>query len=161
MRAKEEVVWRGRKALVIERPVLAMSLSRPWLYARVVALLAIVALLCVTAFLSFRPNEPDVTTALTTANLPISSPWASAYGHPLGISYVIVALEEAEDVDGHPMNADLLSALLLLANTFGATVVRLLTNGQGQAALRSLGIGRLRWFLSDLEDRSFLSVFRL
>jgi hypothetical protein len=76
-------------------------------------------------------------------------------------SYLAASLEEAEDVDGHPVKADLLTALLLLAVSFGAAVVRLLNNGRGRGAFRSLGIGRFRWFLSVLEDRSFLSVFRL
>ena len=76
-------------------------------------------------------------------------------------SYPAVLLEEAEDLDGHPVNADLLSAILLLAVSFGATVVWLFNNGRGQGASRSLGIDRFRWFLCALEDRPFLVVFRL
>jgi hypothetical protein len=81
--------------------------------------------------------------------------------HPLEGSYLAVPLNEAEDVDKYPENADLLSALLLLANSFGATVVWLLTNGRGHGACRSLGIDRRRWFVGALEDRSFLGMFRL
>ena len=147
--------------LSIKRPTRAMRLFRWWLYARTTALLAIVILLCVGAFHFSLPTGPDVTTALTTADSPIRPLWASGYGHPLDGSYLAVSLEEAEDVDGHPVKADLLTALLLLAVSFGAAVVRLFNNGRGRGAFRSLGIGRFRWFLSVLEDRSFLSVFRL
>jgi hypothetical protein len=59
------------------------------------------------------------------------------------------------------VDADLLTALLLLALSFWATVVWLLTNDRGRGAFRSLGIDRRRRFLSAFEDRSFLSVFRL
>ena len=74
-------------------------------------------------------------------------------------SFPAVPLEEAEDLDGHPVNADLLSALLLLAVSFGAIVVWSLANGWWHRAFRFVGLGRS--FLSTLEDRSFLSVFRL
>jgi len=81
--------------------------------------------------------------------------------HPLEGGYLAVPAEEAEEVDKHAVDADLLTALLLLAVSFWATVVWLLTNGRGQGAFRSLGVDR-RWrFLSALEDRSFLGVFRL
>jgi hypothetical protein len=81
--------------------------------------------------------------------------------HPLEGNYLAVPLNEAEDVDKHPVDADLLSALLLLAVSFGATFLWLLTNGRGHGACRSLGIDRRRWFVSALEARPFLGVFRL
>jgi hypothetical protein len=81
--------------------------------------------------------------------------------HPLEGGYLAVPAEEAEEVDKHAVDADLLTALLLLAVSFWATVVWLLTNGRGQGAFRSLGVDRRRWFVSALEDRSFLGVFRL
>jgi hypothetical protein len=81
--------------------------------------------------------------------------------HSLDPIYLAVPAEEAEEVDKHPVDADLLTALLLLAVSFWATVVWLLTNGRGQEAFRSLGIDRRQRFLSALEDRPFLGVFRL
>ncbi len=60
------------------------------------------------------------------------------------------------------MNAELLSALLLLAVSFWATVVWLLVDGRVKGTFRSLGIDeRLRWSLSALEARPLLGVFRL
>jgi hypothetical protein len=80
---------------------------------------------------------------------------------PLEGSYLAVPPEEKEEVDKQPVNADLLSTLLLLALSFGATGVWLLINGRGQGALCSLGIDRRRWLPSALEARPFWGVFRL
>jgi hypothetical protein len=81
--------------------------------------------------------------------------------HLLDGSYLAVPPEEKEEVDKQPVNADLLSTLLLLALSFGATVVWLLINARGQGAILSMGIDRHRWFLSALEARFFLGVVRL
>jgi hypothetical protein len=145
---------------LIKRPTRAMRLLRPGLYARVATLSAMVILLCAGAFLFLLPTGPDVPTAPTTSDSPIRPLWASGYGHPSDGSYLAFPLAEAEDKDGHPVNADLLTALLLLAVSFGATVGPL-TNGRGRGAFRSVGIDRFRWFLSALGDRPSLGVLRL
>ena len=144
---------------MIKRPTQVMKLFKPGLYARVAA---IVILLCVGAFLLLPSTGPAVPAALTTATSPVCVLGASGNIHSLDGSYLAVSLEEAEGVDKHPVNADLLTALLLLlAVSYGAAVVWLPTNGQGRRAFRSLGIDRCGWFLSALEARPFLGVFRL
>ena len=138
-----------------------MRLYKSWLYACVASLLAIVILLCVGAFLSLLPTGIDVPAALTTADSPHVNQGTNGDWHSLDPIYLAVPAEEAEEVDKRPVDADLLTALLLLAVSFWATVVWLLTNGRGQVAFRSLGIDRRQRFLSALEDRPFLGVFRL
>ena len=135
-----------------------MNLCRSGRFARLAPLLPIVILLCVGAFLSVFPTELD---ALTKAHSSHMSQGTNLESHPLEGGYLAVPLDEAEEVDKHPVDADLLSALLLLAVSFGATVVWPLPDGLGHEACRSLGIDRRRWFVSALEDRPFLGVFRL
>jgi hypothetical protein len=138
-----------------------MKLFRSGRFARMASLLPIVILLCVGAFLSLFPTGLDVAAALTKAHSSHVNQGTNVESHPLEGSYLAVPVEEAEDVDKLPVNAEVLSALLLLAVSFGATVVWLLTNGREQGACRSLGIDRRRWFVRALEDRSFLGVFLL
>jgi hypothetical protein len=107
-----------------------MNLCRSGRFARVASLLPIVIVLCVGAFLSVFPTELDVPAALTKAHSSHVSQGTNLQSHPLEGSYLAVALGEAEDVDKHPVDADLLSALLLLAISFGVTFVWLLTNGR-------------------------------
>ena len=147
--------------LSIKRPTRAMRLFRWWLHARATALLAIVILLCVWAFLSFLPAGIEVPAALTRAHSSHVNQATNRDWHLLNGSYLAVPLEEAEEVDKYPVNADPLTALLLLADSFGASVVWLLTNGRGQGAFRSSGLDRRRSFVTTLEDRPFLGVFRL
>jgi hypothetical protein len=136
-----------------------MKLFRPGRFARVASLLPIVILLCVGAFLSLFPTGLDVFAALSEAHSSHVNQGTNLESHPLEGGSLAVPVEE--DVDKHPVDADLLTALLLLAVSFGAAVVWLLTNGRGQGACRSLGTDRHRWFVSALDDRSFLGVFRL
>jgi uncharacterized membrane protein len=138
-----------------------MNLCRSGRFAHVALVLPIVILLCVGAFLSLFPTELDVPAALTKAHSSHVSQGTNLESHPLEGSYLAVALGEAEEVDKYPVDADLLSALLLLALSFWATVLWLLTNGRGHGSCRSLCIDRRRWVLSALWDRSFLAVFRL
>ena len=121
-------------------------------------LLAMIIFVWVGTFLSLLATGLEVRTALTTAHSPQVDKGAGWKVHPLEAIYLAI---RAEEVDEHPVNAELLSALLLLALSIWVIVVWLLTNGRGQGACRSLGIDRRRWFLSALEDRSFLGVFRL
>jgi hypothetical protein len=150
---------RGR--LLIKWHTQVMKLCRSGRFARVASLLPIVILLCVGAFLSVFPTWLDVPDALTKTHSPHVNQETNGDWHPLDPIYLAVSAEEAEEVDEHPVDADLLSALLLLALSFWATLVWLLTNDRGQGAFRSLGIDRRRSFLSALEHRSFLGVFRL
>jgi len=139
-----------------------MRLFKSWQFARLAPLLAIVSLLCIGTFLSLLPTGLKVPAVLTKAHSSYVNQATNGDWHPLEGSYLAaLAPEETEEVDKHPVNADLLSTLLLLALSFGASVVWLLTNGRGQGALRSLGTYRRRWFLSALEARLFWGVFRL
>ncbi len=132
-----------------------MRLFRSWRYARGTSLLAMIILLCAGAFLSLLPTELDVSAALTTTHSP-------HLDKGMNEAYLAVPQEEADDANGSPVNADLLSALLLVVFCLGAIFRRLLANGRGQGAFRFVGLDHHRWsFVSALEDRSFLEVFRL
>jgi hypothetical protein len=77
-----------------------------------------------------------------------------------GIYYPFVMAEEADE---EPVNAELLTMLLLAASFFGASVVGwLLPNAQGQGALSfsSLGVGEVLGRAHE-EYLPFLGVFRL
>lgn len=134
---------------MIKRHTQVMRLFKSWL-------LAMIIFVWVVAFLSLLATGLEVPTALTTAHSPHVNQETNGDWHPLEAIYLAVP---AEEVDKHPVNADLLSALLLLAVSFGAIVVWSLANGWWHRAFRFVGLGRS--FLSTLEDRSFLGVFRL
>jgi hypothetical protein len=119
-------------------------------------LLAMIIFVWVGVFLSLLATCLEVPAALTTAHSPHVDKGAGWKVHPLEAIYLAI---RAEEVDEHPVNAELLSALLLLAVSLGAIVVRVLSNGRGQGAFRFVGLGGS--LLSALEDRSFLGVFRL
>ena len=138
-----------------------MRLFKSWRLARTAPLLAIFILLCIWAFLSLLPTGLEVPAALTRAHSSHVNQVTNRDWHPLDGSYLAVPPEETEEVDKHPVNADLLTALLLLACSLAADVVWLLINGRGQGTFRSLGIDRRRWFLSALEARPFWGVLRL
>src|SRR5919107_2821549 len=102
-------------------------------------LLVAAVLLCLGAFLCFVPTELGVSKALRPA-----------HSHPLDRGadegYLAVTQEEAEKADKAPVNAGLLTMLLLAAAFLGASVVGWLrTNAQGQGALSfsSLGVGEV------------------
>jgi hypothetical protein len=122
-------------------------------------LLAMIIFVWVGVFLSLLATCLEVPTALTRAHSPHVDKGAGWKVHPLEAIYLAI---RAQEVDEHPVNAELLSAfllLLLLAVSLGAIVVRVLSNGRGQGAFRFVGLGGS--LLSALEDRSFLGVFRL
>jgi hypothetical protein len=144
---------------LIKRLVHLIRLFKSWRFARAALVLAMVILLCVGAFLSLFQTGLEVPTVLRTADSPHVDKGASWNGHRLDAIYLADFAKEAEEADKHPVNAELLSALLLLALSFGATVVWSLANGWWHRAFRFVGLGR--WFVSALEDRPFLCVFRL
>jgi hypothetical protein len=134
-----------------------MRFLKSWRYAWGTSHLAMGILLCTGAFLCLLPTELDVSATLTT---PHSHHHHLDQGTNEG-NLAAVAQEEAADADGRPVNADLLSALLL-AICFGAIVGWLPASGRGQRAFRFVGLDHHRLsFVSALEDRSFLGVFRL
>src|SRR5215203_414498 len=110
VRRRKQGTRRGR--LLIKWHTHVMKLVRSGRFACVASLLPIVILLCVGAFLSLFPTGLDVPAALTQAHSSHVSQGTNVESHPLEGSYLAVP---AEEVDKHPMDADLLTALLLLA----------------------------------------------
>jgi hypothetical protein len=130
-------------------------------------LLAGFMLCCLWVLLSLPLSAPDV------SDVPrVSSAFAGAnVGHvdrggdatatlPSG-NYPLTPAEEVQQTDRHPVNAHLLT-MLLLACSFGASVLRmLLTNARRQGVTCSwIGDDR-RWLSVAYEEPSFLGVFRL
>ena len=125
---------------------------KAWRCARGVSLVAAV-LLCVGALLCLLPTELDISAALTPAD---STPLDQGADE----GYLAVPQEEAQEAEKEPVNADLLTMLLLVA-FFGLSVGWLLTNSQRQGALCS-SWGVVRPSLASVcEDLPFLGVFRL
>ena len=128
-----------------------MGLSEAWRFTRDVWLL-VADLLCLGAFLCLLSTELDFSTVLTPAHSPPLERGAQE-GH------LAVAQDETGQADKVPVNADLLT-MLVLALCFGLSFGWQLTNTQRQEALSSLGeVGRS--FASACEDLSFLGVLRL
>jgi hypothetical protein len=131
-----------------------MTLFGSWRFS-VGASLAAAVLLCAAAFLSWTVSE--LPAIQTTADSPRIEHGAN--GHPLTGSYLATPAEEAGEGARDPVNADLLTALLL-AFSFGMSVGWVLANGRGQEAFCSSGVARRSTFAVG-EDLPFLGVFRL
>ena len=86
--------------------------------------------------------------------------WANGDEFPLNGTILAVYGEDAQDSGRGPVNAGLLTALLL-AFCFGAMIGWLLANDWGQEAFRSSGITGRPSFMTTRKDRRFLRVFRL
>jgi hypothetical protein len=117
-------------------------------------------LLCLgVSLLPLPATGSEVPSALAMANLSSLDLATNGNGHPLEEAYLVAPAEEAEDADKYPLNAELLT-MLLLALCFGSSVGWLLRNAQRQGALCSLA--GVRWsFATICEDLPFLGVFRL
>jgi hypothetical protein len=123
-------------------------------------LLVVAFLLCLGFFLLPLPTTgSEVPSALAMANSPRFDQETNGSGHPLEGTYVVAPAEEAEDADKYPLNAELLTMLLLVL-CFGATVGWLLRNAQRQGALCSLAVVHPS-LATTCEDLPFLGVFRL
>jgi hypothetical protein len=122
--------------------------------------LVVAFLVCLGVFFLPLPTTgSEVPSALAMANLSRLDLETNGNGHPLEGTYVAAPAEEAEGADKYPLNAELLT-MLLLAFSFGVTVGWLLRNAQRQGALRSLTVVRPS-FATTCEDLPFLGVFRL
>ena len=120
-------------------------------------------LLCLGVFLSFLSlpaTGSEVPSAFGMDNVAHADQEANGNAPLLDGTYLLALVEEAEDTIQRPVNADLLTMLLLAASCFAASVGWLLTNTQRQGAFCSLGVVHPS-LLTSLEDRSFLGVFRL
>lgn len=79
-------------------------------------------------------------------------------------SYPLTSAEELRETDSHPVNAYLLTMLLLVAvASFGTSVLWLLTTNarRRRGAICSWGVEDGPWFAGAHEGMSFLGVFRL
>jgi hypothetical protein len=123
--------------------------------------LAGVMLFCLGVLLSLPLTAPHVSSALAGANVEHVDRGANAPTPLPNGSYPLMPAEEAQQTDRLPVNASLLT-MLMLACSFGASVLRmLLTNARRQEATCSW-IGDDRpWLVVGYEDPSFLGVFRL
>jgi hypothetical protein len=113
--------------------------------------LVVAFLLCLGVFLQPSP--------VTMADLPSVELLANGNGYPLDGTNLVAPVVEAEGSDKDPLNAELLTMLLLTAS-FGAIVGWLLTNAQRQGALCSFAVVGPS-LASACEGLPFLGVFRL
>jgi hypothetical protein len=117
-------------------------------------------LICLGIFLLPLPTSvSEGPAALTMANLPRADQETNGDGNPLEGAYFLAPAEEAEDADKHPLNAELLT-MLLLTVCFGVSVGWLLRNSQRQGGLCSLAVV-CPSFATSCENLPFLGVFRL
>jgi hypothetical protein len=122
--------------------------------------LVVAFLLCLGVFLLPLPaTGSEVPSALAMANLPRVDLLANGNGYPLDETNLVAPGEEAEDAEKDPLNAELLTMLLLTLG-FGLSVRWLLRNAQRQGSFCSLGFVRPS-FATSCEDLPFLGVFRL
>jgi DMSO reductase anchor subunit len=136
---------------------------------RFVLLLLLVGIMlcCLVVLLSLPLSAPEVSdvpgvaSALAGANVGHVDRGANAPAPLPDGSYPLTLAEELQQTDRHPVNAYLLT-MLMLACSFGASVLRmLLTNARRQEAISSwIGDDR-RWLSEAYEEPSFLGVFRL
>jgi hypothetical protein len=125
-------------------------------------LLAGVMLCCLGIFLLSLPlSAPHLSSALAGANVEHVDRGANAPAPLPNGSYPLMPAEEVQQTDRLPVNASLLT-MLMLACSFGASVLRmLLTNPRGQGAIYSWSGDDRGWLSVAHEDSSFLGVFRL
>ncbi len=136
-----------------------MTLFDSWRFSSGASLVAVAALLCLLgAYLSSSATGPEVTTTLTMANSPHLEQGAN--GCPLTGSYLGVPAEVAENDDKAPVNAGLLTALLL-AFFFGMAAGWPLANGGGHQAFCSSGVALRLLVFVPRQNSPSLGVFRL
>jgi hypothetical protein len=132
-------------------------------------LLAGIMLCCFGVLLSLAvtapdvPDVPGVPSALVGANVGHVDRGVGVSSTPLPeASYPLTPAWEAQETDRHPVNAYLLTMLLLVCS-FGASVLRmLLTNARKQGAICFWsGDDRLWLAVAYYGEPSFLGVFRL
>ena len=144
--------------MVYNAEVMRLFGSRRFAYSAL--LVAAALLLCLGPFLFWTATGDFGPGTLAKADWSQMGQGANGDQHPLSGSYLVMPMEEAVDSNKGPVNADLLTALLL-AFSFGVTVGWLLASGWGQEAFRSSAITSRPSFVTTHKDRPFLGVFRL
>jgi hypothetical protein len=134
-----------------------MGLSLSWRFVRGAALVAVAALLLgVGAFLSWSASGSEIPTTAAAG----SHVGQGVDGHPPSGSHLVVLGGEAEEGNKGPVNAILLTALLLVS-FLGTTAGWQLAHDRRQPAPCLLCIPGRSSFEAAREDAPFLSVFRL
>jgi hypothetical protein len=127
----------------------------------VLLVLAGVMLCCLGVLLSLALTAPHVSSTLAVANVEHVDRAANAPSPLPDTSYTLTPAEEAQETDSPPVNAYLLT-MLVLACCFGSSVLRmLLTNALRQRAICSCSGDDRPWLAVAHEEPSFLEVFRL
>jgi hypothetical protein len=138
-------------------------MSKAGRFPRGVSVVMVVLLLCLACsltLLSLPSRGSQDPSALGMANVLSVDQAVRVNAPPLDGIYYPFALAEEADTD--PVNAGLLTMLLLAASFFGASVGWLLSNAQGQGALcfSCLGVGEVLGSARE-DSLPFLGVFRL
>jgi hypothetical protein len=124
--------------------------------------LAGVMLCCLGVFLLSLPlTAPHVSSALAGANVEHVDRGANAPAPLPNGSYPLMPAEEAQQTNSLPVNAHLLTMLLLACSIGVSVLMKLLTNAWRQGAICSWSGDDLRRVAVAHEDPSFLGVFRL
>ena len=130
-------------------------------------LLAAIVLCCLWLVLSLPLSAPDVSgvpgvpSALAGANVGHVDRGAEASAPLPNGSYPLTPADEVQQTDRPPANAYLLT-MLLLAWSFGASVLRMLLTNTRRQGVTCSWIGDDRpWLAVAYEEPSFLGVFRL
>jgi hypothetical protein len=126
----------------------------------VLLLLATVMLCWVGILLSLPATRaPELPSAFVRAEA--AQVYRGADAPPQDASYPITAVEEIQQTERHPVNASLLT-MLVLTLSFGASVSWMLVNECRRRAASCLwGADDRRWLAVACEGPSFLGVFRL
>ena len=122
-------------------------------------LVAAAALLCVGILLSWPALGSGGSNTYAKAGAYRVARGANGHEHPPNGSYLAIPAEEGRDSDKGPVDADLLTALLLAS--FVTAVGWLLAYDHGRETLYSPSITRRPRFLTTREGAPFLGVFRL
>jgi hypothetical protein len=128
--------------------------------ARSAPLAAAAVLLCVGVVLLWLGDGSEAPGSPTKPHYSQVDQGANGDRHMPSGSYLATTGEETNDDDKRPVNADVLTALLL-ACFFGAIVGWRLTHDRGQASFCLSGIARRPSFVGAHEAAPFLGVFRL
>jgi hypothetical protein len=124
-------------------------------------LLAAIVLCCFRVLLSLPLTAPHVSSALGEANMEHVERAANAPAPLPDGSYPLTPADEVQQTDRPPANAYLLT-MLLLAWSFGASVLRVLLTNTRRQGVTCSWIGDDRpWLALAYEEPSFLGVFRL
>lgn len=127
-------------------------------FARSVPLAAVGVLLCIGVLLPWLGSGPEAPGSLTGLHYSQADQGTNGGGYTPTGSYLAALGDETKDGDKGPVNAGLLTVLLVM---FWAIVGWLLSNDPGPGASRSSSIIRRPFFVIARENSPFLGVFRL